>query len=163
MERKITGTMYSYYFLCKRKLWLFNKGISLEHENENVQIGKIIDETSYIKERKHILLDDSINIDYIKDGIVYEIKKSNKEKQMAVNQIKYYLYILNKNNFENTKGILNIPKERVTEEVILTQEDAVNIEDNLQQIKKILNQEKAPQTINKPACKSCAYFEFCYI
>ena len=30
----------------------------MEDENENVHIGKIIDENSYDRERKHILIDD---------------------------------------------------------------------------------------------------------
>ena len=41
---------------------------------------------------KHIRIQSSRNIDYLKDGIVYEIKKSKAEKEMSVAQIKYYLW-----------------------------------------------------------------------
>ena len=42
-EEKITGIMIYYYLVCKRKLWLFYNNISMEEENELVQIGKFID------------------------------------------------------------------------------------------------------------------------
>lgn len=46
---KITGIMLYYYFVCKRKLWLFYNGISMEDENENVQIGKFLDKNTIQK------------------------------------------------------------------------------------------------------------------
>ena len=161
--KNVTGVLYSYYFLCTRKMWLYAHDISLEDENEHVQIGKIIDETSYSRERKHILIDDCINIDYIHNGIVYEVKKSKKEKQMAINQIKYYLYVLHKHGLKDIKGMLAVPKEHITEEVFLTEEDIEIVETNLEVIKEILAGENLPQSIDKPVCKSCAYYEFCYI
>ena len=30
-QLRITGTMVSYYFVCRRKLWLFSKGLNLEN------------------------------------------------------------------------------------------------------------------------------------
>ena len=78
--RKITGVMYSYYFLCHRKLWLFAHNINMEQESEAVFIGKLIDEDTYKREKKHILIDDKINIDYIHNGIGCENKKSEKER-----------------------------------------------------------------------------------
>lgn len=47
MQREISGTMFYYYFVCKRKLWFFANEIQLENENEDVIIGKLIDENSY--------------------------------------------------------------------------------------------------------------------
>lgn len=43
MYEKITGVMIYYYFVCRRKLWLFHNDIAMEDENELVQIGKYID------------------------------------------------------------------------------------------------------------------------
>jgi CRISPR/Cas system-associated exonuclease Cas4 (RecB family) len=37
---RITGTKIAYYFLCKRKLWLFSHNITFEQESEDVKIGK---------------------------------------------------------------------------------------------------------------------------
>ncbi len=161
--RKITGVMYSYYFLCHRKLWLFAHNINMEQESEAVFIGKLIDEDTYKREKKHILIDDTINIDYIHNGIVCEIKKSEKEKKMAINQIKYYLYVLKKHGLNQVKGLLKIPKERIVENVELIDDDIHQIEENLQMITNILILPKPPQIGIKKPCRACAYYEFCYI
>ena len=43
----ITGTHFNYYQICKRKLWLFANGISMEHTSDLVHEGKLIHEESY--------------------------------------------------------------------------------------------------------------------
>ena len=65
MENRITGVMIYYYFVCKRKLWYFCHEIRMEAENEDVILGKILDESSYSKNEKHINIDNIINIDFI--------------------------------------------------------------------------------------------------
>ncbi len=82
---------------------------------------------------------------------------------MAINQIKYYLYVLHKHGLKDIKGMLAVPAEHLTEEVFLTGEDIETVETNLELIKEILVGENLPQSIDKPVCKSCAYYEFCYI
>ena len=57
MENRITGVMIYYYFVCKRKLWYFCHEIRMEAENEDVILGKILDESSYSKNEKHINID----------------------------------------------------------------------------------------------------------
>lgn len=47
MDDRITGVMIYYYFVCKRKLWYFCHDIRMETENEDVILGKILDESSY--------------------------------------------------------------------------------------------------------------------
>jgi CRISPR-associated exonuclease Cas4 len=59
--------------------------------------------------------------------------------------------------------MLAVPKEHLTEEVFLTEEDIETVETNLKLIKEILAGANLPKIIDKPACKSCAYYEFCYI
>ena len=49
---KITGIMIYYYFICERKLWYFSNQINMEQNSELVQIGKLIDETTYQREKK---------------------------------------------------------------------------------------------------------------
>ena len=48
----VSGTIYSYSFLCMRKVWLSYHNLSMEQESELVEIGKFIDETTY-KNEKH--------------------------------------------------------------------------------------------------------------
>lgn len=159
----VSGTIYSYSFLCDRKVWLSYHNLSMEQESELVEVGKLIDETTYKNERHNFMIDNIINIDFLKKNIVHEIKKSKKEKQMAINQIKYYLFILKNHGFEDIKGQLNIPKIKYTEEVILTEEDIKNIKSNLERIDKILKSKNIPEPINEKSCLKCAYYELCYI
>ena len=51
------GLQVAYYTVCKRKLWLFSHGISMESENENVKLGKLLHEDSYDRKAKDILID----------------------------------------------------------------------------------------------------------
>lgn len=95
LEKEITGVMVYYYIVCKKKLWYFYHEISMEHTNDNVYIGKLIDEESYKRENKHINIDNVINIDFIKTKkILHEVKKSNKIEEASILQVKYYLYYL---------------------------------------------------------------------
>lgn len=72
----ITGIMIYYYFVCQRRLWYFINQINMEQNSELVQIGKILDETTYTKEKKQILIDNTINIDFIKNkAVLHEVKK----------------------------------------------------------------------------------------
>ncbi|WP_305513810.1 Dna2/Cas4 domain-containing protein [Methanobrevibacter sp. V14] len=76
----INGTQINYYFICKTKLWLFSHNIQLEHESENVKLGKILHEASF-KREKDYLIDNLINVDFIKvtDSIeIHEVKRVKK-------------------------------------------------------------------------------------
>ena len=48
----------------------------MEESNENVQMGKLLDENSYARDDKHINIDDVINIDFIREKReLHEVKK----------------------------------------------------------------------------------------
>ena len=95
MEERITGVMIYYYFVCSRKLWYFCHQINMEDENENVQLGKLLDENSYKRDDKHIEIDGIINIDFIHEkNELHEIKKSKSIEEAGIWQVKYYLYYL---------------------------------------------------------------------
>ena len=96
MEERITGVMIYYYFVCKRKLWYFCHDLQMENvsQNENVQLGKLLDETSYRRNQKHINIDDTINIDFIKDfQEIHEVKKSKSIEEAGIWQGKI-LFVL---------------------------------------------------------------------
>ncbi|MCX7589778.1 MAG: CRISPR-associated protein Cas4 [Patescibacteria group bacterium] len=158
----ITGVQIAYYITCLRKLWLFSKNISMEHTSEFVEIGKLIHDNSYKRKKKEINLD-GIKIDLIeaKKGIIHEIKKSKALEESHIWQLKYYLYYFKKLGI-NLDGIIDYPKLRKREHVILKEEDANKIEDILNNIKNIISEKKLPPTINKKYCKKCSYYELCY-
>ena len=83
MKENITGMMVYYYFVCKRKLWYFCHEITMETENEDVLLGKLLDESSYKKNDKHISIDQIINIDFMKEfGELHEVKKSKSVEEV---------------------------------------------------------------------------------
>ena len=85
MGIRVTGVMIYYYFVCKRKLWYFCHDINMESDNENVLLGKILDEGSYAREDKHINIDNVINIDFIKEQReLHEVKKSRAIEEASV-------------------------------------------------------------------------------
>jgi CRISPR-associated exonuclease Cas4 len=165
-EISITGTEVAYYIVCKRKLWLFSHGIELERFSDFVEIGKVISETYFKREKFKEIEMQSFKIDFIKIGseiIVNEVKKSKKLEEAHIWQTKFYIYQLQKLGIECKKGIIHYPKLLKKIDVELTESDKIKIEEALGKIEKIEKLEKPPDVINKPYCKNCAYYQFCYI
>ena len=127
---RITGTHINYYHVCKRELWFFSQGIQMEHTSDTVAEGKLIHETSYPQRAagyQEIEID-GIKIDYYdaRNKVLHEIKKSNKVEDAHTWQVKYYLYILHQRGIEGVKGILEYPKLRKVEEVVLCEKDIID-------------------------------------
>lgn len=164
MEKEPTGVMVYYYKVCKRKLWYFAHGIQMEQDNENVKMGKILDEESYKRHDKHINIDNVINIDFIQSkGILHEVKKSKKIEEASILQVKYYLYYLKERNVEGIRARINYPLLKQTLEVELTDEDVEEIKLILAQIAVIIDHSDPPATKKTGICKSCAYYDLCFI
>lgn len=162
--KKISGVMVYYCFVCKRKLWFFANNITMEQNSDLVSIGKLIDQTSYSRERKHILIDESINIDFLKDWrVIHEIKKSRKVEEASKWQIRYYIWTLRKKGVPIEKGVLDYPLLRKRENIFLIEEDEKKLEECLCEINKIISLDFPPKIIKKGICKKCAYYELCYI
>lgn len=164
MQKEITGVMVYYYEVCKRKLWYFYNEIQMEQGNENVEIGKAIDEETYKRNKKHINIDNIINIDFIRSkGILHEVKKSNKIEEASILQVKYYLYFLKKREVDNIKGKIDYPLLKQSIDVELTDQDIILIEEILEDIQKIVTLKNPPILEKKRICKSCAYYDLCFI
>jgi len=72
-----TGTQVNYYFVCHRKLWLFSHGLDMEHTSDTVYMGKLIGEESFAREKKELLIDGFMKVDFIgSDGLIHEIKEN---------------------------------------------------------------------------------------
>ena len=142
-DLKVQGIKFNYYFICKRKLWLFSNGISMEDQSDRVLQGSTIHEYSYKNknDKKEKLIDNMIKIDIIDKDKISEVKISSKMEKSDRMQLLYYLYYLDKSGIKK-KGTLNYVKERKVREVNLSY---------------------PPKIINLPYCKKCAYYEYCYI
>jgi len=159
----ITATQLNYYFVCKRKLWLFSYQINMEHTSELVELGKLIHETTYTREKKEIQIG-PIKIDFIDNkGVIHEIKKTPSVEEAHSWQVKYYIWYLKQLGVENVKGEIDYPKLKKRTEIELTPRDETDIESILQRITAIIENEETPGTINKSICKQCSYYELCYI
>ena len=164
MRKEITGVMIYYYKVCLRKLWYFYHEIQMENENENVIIGKILDEETYKRDDKHINIDNVINIDFIRSqGILHEIKKSRKIEDASILQVKYYLYYLEKKGAPGIKAQIDYPLLKKTIEVKLSDQDIKEIEEVLHKIDEIVKEKIPPKLKKKSICKSCAYYDLCFV
>ena len=164
---QIIATHINYYFICKRKLWLFANGINMEHSSDLVYEGKMLHETSYPQrsERYEELEIDGVKIDFYdaRNKVIHEIKKSDKIEVAHQWQVKYYIYILKKNGIEGVTGLLEYPMLRQTEKVELTDQDITLILEFVKNIEQIISNEQCPSVINNKICKQCSYYEFCYV
>jgi CRISPR-associated exonuclease Cas4 len=162
----ITATHIAYYIICKRKLWLFSNNIQMEHTSDIVYEGKLISETTYQQRaQKYTELElDGVKIDFFdaKNKVVHEVKKSSKMESAHEWQVKYYLLVLERNGISGSTAVLEYPKLREKKEVLLNDADKLWLENAEKEIKELAAAEKCPPVINKPLCKKCSYFDFCY-
>ncbi len=163
----ISGTHINYHFVCHRKLWLFANNIQMEQTNDAVTEGKLIHENSYSQRstKYEEIAIEGIKIDFFdpKKKIIHEIKKSSKLHEAHVWQVKYYIYVLEKNGISNVNGILEYPKERKTEEVTLSTIDIERIKEIEAEITEIIHSETIPELEKKSRCKNCSYYDFCFV
>lgn len=161
----ISGVEVSYYFYCKRRCWLFAHGLQMEHTSDLVYIGKVVDETSYTREKKGIDIDGVINIDWIdtKTGVIHEVKKSDSVEKAHEMQVLYYIWYLKQKGIEGITGEIDYPLMKQKTKVLLTPEKECELENALEKINRIIEQDMSPERINKRFCKTCSYFELCWV
>lgn len=162
-----TGTHFNYYQVCKRKLWLFANGINMEHNSELVAEGKFVHEESYPKrsEKYEEVEIDGVKVDFYdaKNKVIHEIKKSDKIEKAHSWQLKYYIYVFEKNGISGVSGVLEYPTMRQTEKVELSDNDRKKIETICQEIETICESDDCPQIVKKSYCKNCSYYELCFV
>lgn len=162
----ITGTHFNYYQVCKRKLWLFSNGICMEHTSDYVSEGKLIHQESYPKRSvKYEEVEmNGIKVDFFdaKGKVIHEIKKSNKVEKAHKWQLKYYIYVFEKNGINDVIGVLEYPVLRQTESVELGEDDREMIREMEIDILQIINREVCPPLEKKGICRNCSYFDFCF-
>ncbi len=137
----------------------------MEHSSDLVYFGKYLDENTFKKEKKDFIIDNKIQIDFIKKGEVielHEIKKSPTIEDAHTFQLLYYIYYLKKNKgLDDVIGFINYPTIRKKVKVELTMEKEKQLEEILKNILQILNSD-IPKPKKTRICRKCAYFEFCF-
>ncbi len=159
---KFTGTEVGYYFICRKKLWWFHHGIEMERENDRVKMGKLVHETAYNRKTKEISIDGKIVLDWQADGVIHEVKLTDKMESAHEFQLLYYLYYLKQKGVENLTGQIDYPKLRHTQTVELTPEKEAELETALTEMAKIVALDAPPKVEFMKICNSCSYAELCW-
>lgn len=73
------------------------------------------------------------------------------------------MYYLEQKEIQVTKGILDYPKLKQRFEYHLTEKDRKKLQSYMENIKEIVRRKTAPKVISQSICKSCAYYEYCYV
>ena len=163
---KINGTLINYYFHCKRQCYLHGNRINLEDNSENVKIGKAIHEVRKEVSNNTELAIDNIKIDKLTSEYLIEVKKSDADVEAATWQLIYYLKVLKDKGIDRKGKLEFVEKNKTKNKIIyieLTDEKIKEVEKYIDEIKSLLVNNNIPEVINKPKCKKCAYYEYCYI
>lgn len=138
--------------------------ITPDENDSNVEIGRFIHEKSYMRKKKEISAA-NFKIDVLRREhgqiVIGELKKSSKFKDIAVWQLKFYLYELEKEGI-NAAGELLFPEEKRKEAISLNEEDRVKLNNQIEEIEKLIYQNDPPEPVKINFCRNCAYAEFCW-
>jgi len=161
---KITGTLIWYYYICPREVWLMAHELSPKQDNTFLEIGRLIHEDSYSREKKEITFG-NVKFDILKkrDGqiVVAEVKKSSRFEKSARMQLGFYLHRLKEMGI-SAKGELLIPKEKKKIPVELDAGIEKELQRAISEIEDIISKETPPVLEKIKFCRNCAYREFCW-
>lgn len=171
----INATLINLYKVCPRECWLHANGILMEHTSDTVADGKLLHETSYAdRNAKHSELSieakyNGVNlygkIDFYdaKQKIIHETKRGNKVEEAHTWQVKFYLWLLLLNGIKDATGIIEYPLLRQTDKVELSKDDIQHLMKLIEKVSALQKSEDCPSVITSKICKSCSYYELCYI
>lgn len=160
---RITGTEINYYFVCKKKLWLFSRQITMEQNSQRVEMGKTIHEDSFKRENKELLIDDTILIDFSgKELTVHETKFTKALDNASRYQLLYYLFYLEKKGIEGIKGVIHYYHNKSTESITLTDNIRKELVEIISETNTVKQLTTAPLVEKKKICSKCSYYELCY-
>lgn len=163
---KITGTLISYYIICKTKLWLHANRINLEDNSEDVRIGKILHEINEEKSNNAEISIDNIKIDKLTKEYLVEVKKSDSDPEAVKWQVLLYLYKLKQKGVVKKGKIEFIEKNRQKKKIHYIDLDEKNEKELLavlEDINDLIHLEHPPPAVLEKKCKRCAYYEYCFI
>jgi hypothetical protein len=145
---------------------MFAHRLNLEDNSEIVRVGKAIHEDKAKSSENSEIKIDNIALDKINSKYVVEIKKSDADIEACKWQLLYYLKILKDKGIERKGKLEFIEKNKTDRKIIfieLNEEIEKELNEHISKIEELLSMDELPTVINKPACKKCAYYEYCYI
>lgn len=140
--------------------------IEPQQDNDLIAVGRVISEESYSREKKEILLD-NIVIDVLTNDdekiVIAEVKKSSRFIESTKMQLAFYLWQLKQRGIDKITGELRFPKERKKIKISLTPSLETELNKTCNEIEAIVNFDKPPKPIKIHYCKTCGYYELCWI
>lgn len=163
---RVNGTLINYFFHCKRQCYLHGIRLNLEDNSELVQVGKALHEIKAENRENAEITIENIKLDKLTADYLIEVKKSDADIEASKWQLFFYLKILKEKGIIR-KGKLEFTeknkKEKITEILILGEQEEQELEHIIKQIDELLVSENVPEPEKKKGCKKCAYYEYCYI
>lgn len=163
-EDKITGTLVQSYMICPRQAWLMARHVTPDQDNVYLEIGRLVQEQAYERDRKEIYLG-HLKIDVLRKGnkslVVGEVKKSSRAREAARLQLSFYLHELKEMGIE-AEGELLFPEEREKELVFLDETTEGRIKKLKQEIAETVYTPRPIPPVRIPYCTHCAYAELCW-
>ncbi|AII14453.1 CRISPR/Cas system-associated RecB-like nuclease Cas4, type I-B/HMARI [Campylobacter iguaniorum] len=162
-QDQVSGTLVNYFTTCKREAWLYAHQIHARQDDENILMGKAL---ASIKEPN---LQDfpfsNLKFDKLSKlkghYQITEYKKTLKNKEAAINQLLFYMYILKTNlKLKLISGKVICGKTVLSVEG--NDENFVKMKLTIEDIVSLVNEPKAPPPVAKKICKNCAYNDYCF-
>lgn len=157
----IKGEYFYHLHSCHTRLWLYHRNVSGNPLNEHVLIGKYVDETTFSRESKKIVIEGVCAIDFIKEGEhleVHEVKKGRGDDIGQEMQVQFYMFVLRRIFIKEVRGFLHYPLKRKIKVVTL---DEKKVLQSLSEIREIISS-SCPVPGRKPICRGCSYAEVCW-
>ena len=160
----LTGQDINYYYICHRKLWLYRHGVRPELENDNVQIGMHIQEKSFSRQKKEIPIGIEGVLDWadFADGIIHETKKGRSPHAADEAQVRYYMFVLNKNGVVVREAEIHYPLLRKTKRILWDEAAEKQTEKDINETESIISHDCPPSRLESGICRKCEYEEICY-
>lgn len=161
---RTNGIKIYYWAVCKRRLWLYSKGLRMEYSSDIVALGRLLHERAYPDlPRKEILIDNLIKIDLVEaESKLLEIKHSKRLIDAARLQVAYYLLYLRYVGAKDIVGELRFPKEKRKEEVRLSPDLELKVKEALEGVRETEGLPEPPEASYSSLCRLCSYAELCW-
>ena len=175
---RIGGMLVGYYLICPRKAWLSMRGLWMEQESDDVALGRLLDQGSYTRRKKHLALEAEapdgtrlagrVDTANLREGVLHETKKGRACEEAHVWQLRFYLWLLRLGGVTRADGRpftgrLDYPKLRRTEDVRLEPEHEARLAEIVADLRRLATEPHPPERLDRRAfCRKCAFEELCY-
>lgn len=158
----IKGLDFFNFATCNTRFWLQHKNIYGNFsENEHVQVGKVLDSYSFLRNKKELIIDGICQIDFIsKNNVleIHEIKKGKSISEPQILQVQYYMKILSEITEQEVVGFIHLVQVR---KKIKVEQNSEKVDAKILEMNRILDG-ACPKPVKIPVCKGCSYQELCW-